>query len=181
MENNEYTEKEYQEDKKIATYIFYKHFKTFDRYSKDMINSAIVTLKNAREKYNGKFTYLTYANKVAKNSMLADIQKISKFEQNELAVINDTLKDSEDITLEDTIISDVTPEDELNFKILKQTCNDIINKSKSKLFKQVATLTLEENTPSEIGKILNISRQCADQYVKMFRNELKKILEQERN
>ena len=169
----EYTEDMYLEDKKIACWVFSKKFLFLNRLKEDLIQLALVNLYCSRPNYDSsKGTYFTFAIKVCYQSMLKILYKEKKSTNNfNNSSLSFVVKDN--ATLEDFIGKNDNVDSNMNCEYILKTCKDILNNNKSKTFKTINTLYLKGYNTSQIAKILNVTRQCTNIYVKKFRKLLK--------
>lgn len=56
-----------------------------------------------------------------------------------------------------------------NYEYLLKVCNEVIDKNKSKLLKNISKLYIVGKKPAQVAKELNISRQCVCVYIDKFK------------
>lgn len=169
----EYTNEMFKEDLSISRWTFSRHFKKLLIYKDDLIQSSLIGLFRCRSNYDkNKSSYSTYAYRISFCSMLKFLQNEKK-QTNNFCNYSLDYEFDEDNSLLDLIREDVDFDENYNYQFLLNVCNKVIDKCKSKLFKDVNRLFLKCYNCSKVAKELNISRQCVNQYVKKFRTLLK--------
>ena len=170
----EYTQENFNDDKRIATYVFYKKFSYLPEFKKDdFVQTAIISLWRARSSYDSlKGSYGLFAYVVSYHAMLSLLKK------KEFKCISLYFETEQGTPLIEFIPSD---NNELNFDYdyIRKTANKIINKNKSKIFRKICTMFLQGKNSTLIAKEFGKTRQWSNAYINKFRNLLKMTLQAE--
>lgn len=184
MKNNNlnYTYENYEEDLKIANFVFIKHFLRYQAMKDDLLQVAMVDLWKGRDCYDkSKGKYSTYACKICFNAMLIYIHKEFNNCADVISVNIQLKTTSNNLTLneclEDTAYRIEDVEDIIVIRqVLKRYFKTL--KKDSKEYK-ICKLVLKGNTTKEICSILQCSHQYVDKIKNQFRIQLKNMLKKE--
>lgn len=180
----EYTNAMYEEDNKIANWVFKKYFIFAIDYKADLIQEALMQLWNARKKKDEtKSKYFSFAIICSYYAMCRYLRKIKFGGKNlrtktQLTILSYDTNISEDTTLIELLGKEDNHKN-FDYDYLLKTGNEIINNHKSKALKKIASLVLQCKTPTQITKELNISRQAVSLYIIKFRKLLTEKLKEE--
>lgn len=159
----------YNEDIAISCFVYSKKFKNLTFLKDDLIQCSLIALYRYREKYdNTKGTYFTYANKISYFVMLSFIRKEKKCTNN-FDNLSIDFEYNEDCTFLDILGEEFDFDTTFNYEYLLKVCNEVIDKNKSKLLKNISKLYIVGKKPAQVAKELNISRQCACVYIDKFK------------
>jgi len=145
MDNFNYTDKMYEEDRKLANYFFNKKYLWLSHMREDIISMLIFQLYKYRPQYDpSKSTYATYAGMIIK-CRISNIMKKKNLKQNEFE--NNSLDQPDKCGL--TLLSKLSDDDKSVF-----THKDTYNLGDTNfLIKQVYALTTRQSKSS--GKPIN--------------------------
>lgn len=159
----------YNEDMSISCWVFFKKFKNSTFYKDDLLQCSLIALYRCRSKYDDKKAiYFTYASKISYFAMLSFINKEKKYTNNFNNLSIDFIYE-DDVTFADTLGEEFDFDTKLNYEYLLKVCNEVIDKHKSKILKNISKLYILDKKPAHIAKELNISRQCVCQYIDRFK------------
>lgn len=177
----EYTQEMYEEDRKLAHYIYCQHFKGFYKYKDDLIAVALKDLYKYRLSYDdSKGKYSTYACKACWWAISFFLRMEYKQSLNLNACSLDTpIKVGSNDTLSDFIQADNS---NFNSNLNMAYLNYIVNKilvDKNQTYQKVIRLLMQGYHPKCIAEMIGISRQCACQYRDKFKALLKERLQKD--
>lgn len=178
--NFSYTNENYEEDCKIANYIFNLYFSSYEYLKEDLLQVALIGLCRAREKFdNKKATYSTYACKICFNEM-------NRFIYNEYyQSINQSLNEkigtdnTEELTncIEDKSFSFEDIDDKI---VIYNAVKKYFKKLKeSKKIIKIKQLILKGFSTKEIIGMTDCSHQFIDKIKQQFKQELKELIHKE--
>ena len=190
----EYSSAMYEEDKRIANYVFFKKFKKYFDYKDDLIQSSIIALYRARELYNEeKGKYSSYAVQTCIYTMLDFIKTEQK--KNNLGLnLSLDYELEEGYTIEETLGECVDYEQKFRIEDLKKDILKIIKKrnykdvsSKQNINKRNTEFRKSEiiaidyfvngKSEKQIRKDLGLTRQCVNKVI----NKYRKIIQEKLN
>lgn len=174
MKNN-YTD-EFLQDKKIATAVFNRYFRTFKNQKDDLIQMALVRLWQIRQDPL-KHWSITYASKTAHNFMADYLKRECKFLNpnynisvfNEIVdglLMQDTLKDS----------CDYEPENILAYDLLVKDVNTVLDTFNDK-GKEIIRMYLNHRSLFEIAKCFDMSKKGVHKYIIKFRDAVSRKID----
>jgi len=170
----EYTIKSYDEDVKIANWIFNKYFLGYIRLKEDMVQAAVIKLWRNRPHFNKrKGTYGTFACLCAYREMCMFLRKEKKH-LNNISLFEEI---EEDILLIDILgavkdsMSELLEVEELLSKV-RIVVSGLDGKSK-----KIIELYLKHYPQREIAKRVGVSQVSVSSHIKAFRKLLKAELE----
>ena len=166
-----YTSEHYEQDKRIALYVFNKNFK--GHYLKDdLIQVATIALWKLRESGNYN-DYVRCACTVALNTMIDYLRKETRhFADSLFGKVGST-----DLELIDVLINDQPTAQEYNE--VKEIIRSIMPLPilVSKRNRQIIAMHLKHYTQAEISERVGVSRQCVNRVIKAFREAARQVLE----
>lgn len=166
----EYTQKDYEEDKRISNLVFNKYFKKSYRFKDDLIQESLIMLWKNRTKFDEtKGEYSTWAFKVSLTSMLMFLRKEKKnFNNLSLDYEIQGFEEGE-MKFVDTIGVCEIDTDKIDVKTLFES----VLKNKNEEARIIADRMLKGFTQKEIAKEIGKSRGYVNRKVSKFGNELK--------
>lgn len=170
----EYIQQQFENDSKIATFIFNKYFSKYKFYKEDMIQESLIHLFKARKTFkSGGATYRTYACRCSYNCMFNFI-RVNCNEKYITQSLSDKITD--DLTIEDTIGEKMQINelglDRVFIAIKRNVKRKLGNKSNSYLKFIDYKLALLSN--AEIKQKLNCSRQFVHKLSVQLKNDIVK-------
>lgn len=182
MENKNYSNENYNEDLKLANFVFNKHFCNYENIKDDLIQVALFALWKGRKYFDCyKATYSTWACKICKNEM-------SKFIYKELCHLdNYSLNEKIGIDNNDELETCIKEKSFSFYDIdelivistaIKKYLKNIHNK---KVIINIEQLLLKGFSVSEISNLIGCSHQYVSNIKALFKRELKEILDKELN
>lgn len=177
----EYTQEMFEEDKRIAYYVYSKCFLRSYRYKDDLIAVALKGLYKYHSSYdNSKGKYFTYACRMCWFSMLEFLKREKTQTRNfEMVSLDKPIKVGSDDNLSDFITADIPDfNSNLNLAYLNNVINEILV-NKGQTYQKVIRLLMQGYIPKHIAEILGISRQCSCLYKDRFKALLKERLQKD--
>lgn len=166
----EYTQKDYEEDKRISNLVFNKYLKKSYRFKDDLIQESLIRLWKNRAKFDeSKGKYSTWAFRVSLTSMLMFLRKEKKNFNN--LSLDYEIKGFEEGEMKfvDTIGVCEIDTDKIDVKTLFEN----VLKNKNEEARIVADRMLKGFTQKEIAKEIGKSRAYVNRKLFKFGNELK--------
>ena len=173
----EYSIENYEEDRKIANFVFSRKYLRYTKYKDDLIQSAVISLWLKRSKFDEtKAKYFTFASMVCYQAMAHFLRKEKKqtndYSNLSLDFETNDNSDSESHSLNDLISDDIDFESNIFCENILQFCKAEISKFKNKKYRNMCYLCLEFGNCAEIGKKLGISRQAVSHYTRKFQKHM---------
>ena len=166
-----YTTENYEQDKRIAIYVFNKNFK--GHYLKDdLIQTAVIALWQLRQKGNYK-DYVNCACKTAHNHMIDFLRKENRHFADSLF---DNGGGETDLQLIDILESEQpTAQDYYEYRELvkKIIPLPILVSTRNR---KIIALYLKHYAQGEIAERVGVSRQCVNRVIRHFREAVRQIL-----
>lgn len=177
----EYTQEMYEEDIKLAYYVYRKYFSCSYRYKDDLIAVALKGLYKCHLSYDdtqGK--YSTYACRMCWFSMLEFLKREKTQTRNfEMLSLDKPIKVGSDDNLSDFITANIPDfNTNLNLAYLNNVINEILV-DKNQTYQKVIRLLMQGYIPKRIAEMLGISRQCSCLYKDRFKALLKERLQKD--
>lgn len=168
-----YTNEQYEEDRKIAEYVYRDHFRKHRGLKEDMMQNALLALWQSRKDFNEKSSYRTYANKIAFNAMLRTLEKEQKHIYNDISIF-DEIKD--DLQIMDTLVSELDGEcvekiEEMKYLILSDRVESV-KSGYDKKRRKIIEMYLNRRSFDEIAHCNNVSKGYVCNQVKLFRHTM---------
>lgn len=164
-----YTNVMFEEDKKIAFFTFRHYFSTFTFLKEDLIQCALISLWRHRYSYvEGMTKYSTYAVLVSRSAMFEFLRKENRQTRRGEVLSLDKVVGDEFSLLKDLIPDEVDFESKIYYENFFEFLNKEIKTHKSERFKEISFLYVKGVKPVDIGRKLNVSRQCVDVYIRKF-------------
>ena len=161
----EYTQEMYEEDRKLAHYIYCQHFKGFYKYKDDLIAVALKDLYKYRLSYDdSKGKYSTYACKACWWAMSFFLRMEYKQSLNLNACSLDSpIKVGSNDTVSDFIVANnLNFDSNLNISYLNYVINTIIVNEKNLNRKKAIQLYVNGDYPTLIAKNLVLQKNMQD-------------------
>ena len=164
-----YNDEMYIEDLKISKSVFKKKFKSCFFYKDDLIQVSLIALFLNRLKYDearGSYFHFAFLNSFFAMSSFLREEKRCK---NCFNLVSIYTKNNDDKSLIDMLSSKFDFDCYDNYYCLLEICKNVVKNIKSNLFKEILKLYFLGYEPVNIGRVLNISRQCVSSYLKKFK------------
>lgn len=189
-----YTYAMYEEDNRIAKWVYYKKFKGYAGFKEDLIQSCIIALYRARELYNEeKGKYISYAVQTCIYTMI-DFLKLEKKKNNLGLDLSLDCELDEGYTIEETLGESIDYEEKFRTEDLKNEIlkiilkrnykdtyvKDLVMKRKTEL-RQCEIMAIEYfvngKSEKQIREDYGVTRQCVNKIINQYRKKIQNKLE----